>query len=210
MQSQRRLNITTLKSVHVLKQSSKGFKWKRMEEGWVVTSVFFIVLARARAWLPLANSPTCLHPFFYYYFKIHIHVKTYCTEVLLNKVSLLPILSPTEAYLFDNRNIFTPGNIFFKVCTVPNGNHLFMQIPNLAFATCIKQNLRPHSYVHQFETTGTLVQLKLAGRCFRNCGSFLHLWVRHFFCLWVRVSDTSWDVLKVLAGEGWDSTFEIK
>lgn len=104
MQSQRRLNITTLKSVHVLKQSSKGFKWKRMEEGWVVTSVFFIVLARARAWLPLANSPTCLHLFFYYYFKIHIHVKTYCTEVLLNKGSLLPILSPTEAYLFDNRN----------------------------------------------------------------------------------------------------------
>lgn len=71
-----------------------------------------------------ANSPTCLHLFLYCHVKIHIHVKTYCTEVLLNNVSLLPILAPIETHLFDNGNYFHSRIYIFWVFFVPNDKHL--------------------------------------------------------------------------------------
>ena len=176
------------KSVHVLKQSSKGFKWKRIDwsrERWV----FFIPLARWRAWLPRAFfSPTpqlaCTCSFIVMW-KIHIHVKTYCTEVLLNNVSLLPILAPIETHLFDNGNYFHSRIYIFWVFFV-----LWSPTTNIYRNDGDGNlNLRLRSYVRQFYTIDPLVQLKLAGMYCEPVEIFFIIWVI-FGC----VCPSTWDV----------------
>lgn len=62
--------------------------------------------------LPNTWKKTCLTCSLLLLGKIRIYVKTYCAGVLLNKVSLLPILSPIETYLFDNRNYLHSSGYF--------------------------------------------------------------------------------------------------